>query len=417
MFETEDDFARLVGNLKRDTQPRPSHRDELRRRMLAAFIEARERGAGSRVSAAWRHRAVRAALAASIVILLGVGALIIGICGNDSAAASFADVVREVRQVSSICYNEVYPVKGREPFVVRTAVTRSGFRRREMPDGKVTVRDSHGGKFLILSSATKVARLLEDRPKWTGYDPLHILTTLHAESGKLVGRQTVLGRPANVFEVDQVHETIVVWADPDTNLPVRIDVKSKTDQAKDAPDGVLMRFDGFVWNPVFPDSTFSFDLPKGYAYPRERDGDSTEAQLIAMLRFCVKVSDGEFPPELTRVTVYRLGFKDAKAKGVKFRTARVGPTETYSADIEDPQGVMAELKKIVVPGIRFVEQREEDGDDWHYRGAGIKLGDKDSPVCWWRKAGEPKTYRVVYGNLSIHDRSADQLPADAPPSP
>jgi hypothetical protein len=58
--------------------------------------------------------------------------------------------------------------------------------------------------------------------------------------------------------------------------------------------------------------------------------------------------------------------------------------------------------------------------DWlsfRYFGKGVKLGDKDRIVCWYKlnKPNDPNTYRVVYGDLSVKDVAAKDLPLPVEP--
>ena len=69
------------------------------------------------------------------------------------------------------------------------------------------------------------------------------------------------------------------------------------------------------------------------------------------------------------------------------------------------------------PGRYFPVQRFAAlvaGDSWHYAGKGVKLGDKTAPVCWC-KPKDSKTYRVVYGDLSIKDVAEEDLPKPTKP--
>ena len=54
---------------------------------------------------------------------------------------------------------------------------------------------------------------------------------------------------------------------------------------------------------------------------------------------------------------------------------------------------------------------------FRYLGKGIKLGDKDRIVCWYKlkEAKNPKTYRVVYGDLSVKDVAPEDLPLRVAP--
>jgi hypothetical protein len=49
------------------------------------------------------------------------------------------------------------------------------------------------------------------------------------------------------------------------------------------------------------------------------------------------------------------------------------------------------------------------GSEWQYVGEDVQLGDAKKPVCWW-KTPESKTYRVIYGDLSIRDVEPSDLP-------
>ena len=52
------------------------------------------------------------------------------------------------------------------------------------------------------------------------------------------------------------------------------------------------------------------------------------------------------------------------------------------------------------------------GMGWHYAGAGVKLGDAETAVFWY-KPKDSQTYKVIYGDLRIEDVAKDLLPAEA----
>jgi hypothetical protein len=39
----------------------------------------------------------------------------------------------------------------------------------------------------------------------------------------------------------------------------------------------------------------------------------------------------------------------------------------------------------------------------------VKLGDKKTPVCWWKPEGSEK-YRILYGDLRVADIDEADLP-------
>ena len=72
------------------------------------------------------------------------------------------------------------------------------------------------------------------------------------------------------------------------------------------------------------------------------------------------------------------------------------------------------MRKLAWEHFRF-ETFLEDYADWssfRYFGKGLKLGNKNAIVCWYKlkAAKDPSTYRVVYGDLSVKDVAAKDLP-------
>ena len=47
--------------------------------------------------------------------------------------------------------------------------------------------------------------------------------------------------------------------------------------------------------------------------------------------------------------------------------------------------------------------------EWHYAGTGVKLGDAETAILWYRPQGS-HTYHVIYGDLSIADVAPEDLP-------
>jgi len=63
---------------------------------------------------------------------------------------------------------------------------------------------------------------------------------------------------------------------------------------------------------------------------------------------------------------------------------------------------------VICPGFIFVQLLKAE-NDWHYVGKNVKLGDSESPVCWYRPDSS-ETYRVIFGDLSVKDVAPENLP-------
>jgi hypothetical protein len=60
--------------------------------------------------------------------------------------------------------------------------------------------------------------------------------------------------------------------------------------------------------------------------------------------------------------------------------------------------------------VRVVKFAHERKGAYGYETKGLKLGDADQIIFWYRPQGAA-TYRVVYGDLRVGTVSADRLPA------
>ena len=71
-----------------------------------------------------------------------------------------------------------------------------------------------------------------------------------------------------------------------------------------------------------------------------------------------------------------------------------------------------------MPTGHFVEDHTVE-KSFRYLGKGVKLGDKDRIVCWYKlkDAKDANTYRVVYGDLSVKDVAPEDLPLPVPGGP
>jgi len=122
----------------------------------------------------------------------------------------------------------------------------------------------------------------------------------------------------------------------------------------------------------------------------------SEQDLIDALAFWTENSDGLFPTTINDLA----DANKIKAMLIKKFDGDGDPAdERYSA---------LEKAGTIIDGLIFARQQKNTGD-WHYSGKDAKLGDMDEPICWWKKEDSDK-YRVIYGNLSIGDADANELP-------
>ena len=129
----------------------------------------------------------------------------------------------------------------------------------------------------------------------------------------------------------------------------------------------------FVWDADLDESLFSLEPPEGYTVEEKQFDDSGpgEKHLIEALSFWTEMSEGLFPSAINE-----LGDPN------KVRPMLV---EKFDEDGDPKEEFDRALKMMnkVLKGLMFAQQRKVDGS-WHYAGDGVRLGDADTPICWWK---------------------------------
>jgi hypothetical protein len=152
--------------------------------------------------------------------------------------------------------------------------------------------------------------------------------------------------------------------------------------------------------PTAPGENAQEERPAGTPHPEKMnlieavrflsECSANEGDLIEGLRQLATHNDGQFPNEMKLDKQIVQNLQQAKpSKGQSEQFA-----EAYKRMIMSMIGVKKEDRAM------------------HYAGAGVKLGDTETPVFWYRPKNS-KTYRVIYGDLSIKDVAAEDLPQKA----
>jgi len=146
----------------------------------------------------------------------------------------------------------------------------------------------------------------------------------------------------------------------------------------------------FQFDVNFDESLFSLAPPVGYTVKKATE--PAEQDLIEGLRAIAEFLDGEFPP------VQVLNWNSMReVLGNHVKKNNLSPTE-------DEMTIFSEKVRSVT---RFVGIKKLRDHDPNYTGKGVKLGDVDKPVIRWQL--NSKTYRVIYGDLSMKDVARENL--------
>ena len=386
-----ENIEKLISRLR--VEPRT----EMSKRNLDDALAAHKKVIGSVSSrpTIWRiimkSRTGKIAAAAVIIVSVAAG---IHFLGGTTESLVWADVVRPILTARTVVFN----VKGENVPVTRVMNMGTQRVRGEVlsPDGKTVqaiVIDFDASRMLTLIPNQKRAVLIElkdmlEKPENVLEELRNMVTEIQNDpnvSVEPLGEKEIDGQIAKGFRATGPDGELTVWADPQTALPIRMEQKWRQ---------MHFVYTDFQFDIEMDESLFSMEIPEGYSelpiaeLPIE---SSTEQDLIESLRIWAEVIlDGVFPRDLsTQVYV-----DDVKKNREKF--AKLQKEEKL------------ELAMKLGPGFIFFNLLKAE-NDWHYVGNGVKLGDAESPVCWYRPDGS-ETYHVIYGDLSVKDVAPANLP-------
>jgi outer membrane lipoprotein-sorting protein len=340
--------------------------------------------------------AMAAAAALVAVALIGVGGLL---SGRPAAGATFSDVIRKIRQVTTVRYSENVFEGGRALGTTQVSVSQAGMHFRRDDEDMTVISDFSARKSVLYTKGAELTATPFEIPE--GIPPpdmIRILSRLPESAGKDCGFEELSGVRVQVFEAASKAQVMRLWVDANTGLPLRVRMTSAASAASQSE----LILDKFEWNCVLPGSLFSLTPPAGYKWAAERVSSATEQDLLTMLKTWAHLNAGRFPEAIDRLAMTR--FIDAEEKKAgKMKRFSLGETQMV---VTEHDATWEDFLNKARLGRRFATKMKDA--DWWYQGGGVELGDGSTAICWWR---QDDAYRVVYGDLTIKTLP----PADLPP--
>ena len=345
----------------------------------------------------------KVAAAAAIIAIVVFGMHYLGV-SPDGSGVVWADVLRNMEASQTVTFaldgeeyfqNECYWRKGTVKIKgpIRRFEGIAGFRSKYGQSNEETMigmmdlsRQNRLLEFYPLKKCAFTADSHGRNPTLLTYDGLK--KDFHDEAEENLGEMEINGRKAVGFRIVKDNKEIIVWADPDTALPIQIESK-----ANDGTEALTLtnitfgvELDDQLFDMTVPDDCLSMNMStEEFTIPFEL----TEKHLVEGLKIAAGHHGGKFPTYFGRGRPS----KEARDKHMEESSQIVPP-------IEDDFAIMLATEYFV---------RLPKGSEWQYVGEDVKLGDAKKPVCWWKTPGS-KTYRVIYGNLSIRDVEPGDLP-------
>jgi hypothetical protein len=383
----DDPLERAVAALRRVPVDGPSGATLVR---ILAVARASD-GPGRPSNAKRRQLMITLTKIAATLILAATGIYVVGHAPPAGAAVDYAEVAGRFHDAKALAFRLTIRMPDQDrPAVSRQIDNGQGVVRSESldPPGPVSIVDIKAGRGLSLNPAEKTALALtwkQPSPQSVAdFDFVGQLRTLVEKRGEPIGTKAIDGVEAQGFRVRQAGPVTTVWADPRTRRPVRIEMTLPVG-AKPA-EAVLSDFD---FDPKLDPAQFRLDPPEGYTVQKvETTLGTPEESITTLLRTYAEASDGAFPPR----------FDDWAAYGKVVRAKNGGAAPPNEQVIR-----FAQAAAIASAYTATLE------DGYGYRPEGVKLGDADKVLFWYRPNGSA-TYRAIFGDLHAADLPPDRVP-------
>ena len=331
----------------------------------------------------------RFVLAASILLACLAG---LAWWGKYHAGVAFAEVIRAIDNVRSVRFTTTIKGGDAQPVVMKTSVLDKRV-RQEMASRIASIIDTDHEKILTLLGDQKKAILLDapglnDAGQGNRNLLLMLRECLHGAKGNAedLGRRRIGEHSAQGFRANDDGRIVTLWVDVDTALPLEVELPWG-----DGATTILVT--DYDFSVALDESLFAMTPPSGYTLLNAVMNlkDTTEEDLVQLLNLLAKGGDDYFPNSLALGSLeYDIGRAESK----------------LSAWDQFQMGGAIARAIIFLQGCH----------DPKYVGAGVALGEGDRAVYWYRPKSSP-TYRVIYGDLSIRDVPADQLPKTTQATP
>ena len=368
-----------------------------------------------------RSPITKLAMAAVIIIAVLVGIYVITGKTPVVTCCAWAQIADKVAQIKTCIYNmhlrQSGGPLGQKVQEVESKIYISsdyGQRIETSLDGnvfqQVYVMADSNAEVLVMPSEKKYMRLVltgdtQSKLKAQMQDPRDTITKFMTGPFKDLGKDTINGVEVKGIEVNNppavrgVYNNFIgrTWVDVATGYPVRIEIETEIGTGADTTK-MLMVMDGFEWGTELDPGIFEPNIPSDYKMMAEMKLPAQdEASAIEGLRTFAELSDGHYPSQMNVMTLTK---ESAEIYGKKLGAKGTKPTD------EQMQQMTAAMMKVQAP-VLFYSKLGQDGKDPAYYGKDVNASDANTVLMRWKISDD--TYRVIYGDLSAENVTAEKL--------
>ncbi|MCP4262312.1 MAG: hypothetical protein GY774_33145 [Planctomycetes bacterium] len=439
MFKDESEFNKIVDQMNIDTESNPAHREKLRQKMLAVFNESKQQSQKSAMPNGVLRRLIMKSpitkLAAAAVIII---AILIGLpfFNSNGSSVVLADVLERIEQTQAFMYKMEMTMTGdmmshmptRKQEIQGTTIISTEYGMK----WEMSINDPNAGKKVttiayilpeqklmlsIMPGQKKYMRMeLNDdliaRMKKQNNDPREMMKQILACKYTELGRSVINGIEVEGFETtdpmfsagmaDDVE--VKLWVDVETWLPVLWEIDMKMNEQMEV-HGVIS---DFQWDIPVLASDFEPAIPEDYTSLKD-DGykmpSMTEETALEGLKFFAEIT-GRYPKKVDLLSLAQEFQAIKNSKNLTEAGQRLDEEMGLLTREERSKKIMGLMQPVQSLGMFYMTLVQGKNEPAYY-GQSVAPDDAEAVLIKW-KVSEGK-YRVIFGDLSALDVSADEL--------
>ncbi|MHC4131488.1 MAG: LolA family protein [Planctomycetota bacterium] len=405
MFKNEDEFKKIVDRLEIDDKPDPKHKKALFRQMLSVFTEA-PINQQSKITRTLSWNKIRRMIMKSPISKLAAAAIIIialvlgfNLFLNSTEGVAFADVIQPFLSARTATFTVTIEGEGMPVQQFDGMFMAPGKMRQASPSGGGVIIDLEAGKIVTLLDQINQAIVVEmtNIPEEPGslnfFEDIRnrILQAepFEDESVEFLGQQQLNGQNVIVYRVDKLNLHGTVWANPETKMPVQLEIYVE-------PMTVTMS--DVVFDVELDESLFDQTIPEGYEVKTLKQdlSEPDEDDLIESFRIWTEYMDGKFPSKMESSAVNEF---------VMYQQEKL-----IAQGQEPSMDMITDMQQVIIDMTRgFLLTQSLPEDTWEYAGEDAEFGDETKAIFWYLHEGS-ETYRVIYADLHVEDVAPEDLP-------
>lgn len=212
---------------------------------------------------------------------------------------------------------------------------------------------------------------------------------------------------------DLMNAADIIELDQDSMFAKSIEIDGATFERPTGLSSVGHAFHDIKFDVELDDAIFSLKPPEGYALRTPKAPEIKEQDVIEFLGIVAEYFGKKFPDQMPHFNHGPVEYDrfERIERDVVMKKKGMTPGEINMVE------AMHKWWSTGIPGpgpLHIFIQQHIVGGSWKYLGKGVKLGDKSQIVCWYQLKGAAK-YRVVFGDLSVKDVAAEDLPLPVGP--